>query len=72
MSLLGSPLVVDPFRNDRWDYVYSMKFGNKARSQFSYVTLFFKERTLTEIDVKAEPIPEKELLAPELVTRGRS
>ena len=20
--LLGTPLVVDPFRNDRWDYVY--------------------------------------------------
>jgi outer membrane protein assembly factor BamE len=72
VSVLGSPLVVDPFHDDRWDYVYSMKLGNKNVSQFSYVTLFFKDRVLTEIDVKAEPIPDDDLLAPELVTRGRS
>jgi len=23
--LLGTPLLVDPFRNDRWDYVYYVK-----------------------------------------------
>lgn len=72
MSVLGSPLVVDPFRNDRWDYIYSMKLGNKKKSQYSYVTLLFKERVLAEINVKADPIPESDLIAPELVTRGRS
>jgi len=72
MSVLGSPLVVDPFRNNRWDYVYSMKLGNKDVSQFTHVTLLFNDNVLKEINVSAEPIPEKELIAPELVTRGRS
>jgi outer membrane protein assembly factor BamE len=72
MSVLGSPLVVDPFHNDRWDYIYSMKLGNRNVSQYSHVSLFFKDNVLNEINVEAEPIPEKELIAPELVTRGRS
>lgn len=72
MSVLGSPLVVDPFHDDRWDYVYSMKLGNRNVSQYSHVTLIFKDKVLNEINVEADPIPEKELIAPELVTRGRS
>ena len=72
MTVLGSPLVVDPFHDNRWDYVYSMKLGNRNESQFSHVSLIFKENTLAEINVIADPIPEKELIAPELVTRGRS
>ena len=72
ISVLGSPLIVDPFRRNRWDYVYSMKLGNKNVSQYSHITLVFKDSILTDIEVKAEPLPEKELLAPELVTRGRS
>ncbi|MGD8592430.1 MAG: outer membrane protein assembly factor BamE [Gammaproteobacteria bacterium] len=72
MSVLGSPLVVDPFHDNRWDYVYSMKLGNRNVSQYSHVTLIFKDNVLNEINIEAPPIPEKELIAPELVTRGRS
>ena len=72
MSVLGSPLIVDPFHDDRWDYVYSMRLGNRNVSQFSHVTLIFKENVLSEINIEADPLPEDELIAPELVTRGRS
>jgi outer membrane protein assembly factor BamE len=71
-SVLGSPLVVDAFHKDRWDYVYSMKLGDSKEFQFSYVTLFFKKRLLNEIKVHAEPIAEKDLITPELISAGRS
>ena len=29
---LGSPLVVDPFRTDRWDYVYSFTRSRARKS----------------------------------------
>jgi outer membrane protein assembly factor BamE len=27
--ILGTPLVVDPFHKDRWDYVYRLERGGK-------------------------------------------
>lgn len=72
MSVMGSPMVIDPFHRDRWDYVYSMKLGDSGKSQYSYVTLFFKDRVLTNIDVHVEPLSDKELIVPALVSEGRS
>ena len=72
MSVMGSPMVIDPFHKDRWDYVYSMKLGDSGKSQYSYVTLLFKDRILTSVDVHAEPLPEKQLIVPALVSEGRS
>jgi len=36
-AILGTPLLVDPFRTDRWDYVFDIKRGNghKERRRFS-------------------------------------
>ena len=31
--LLGTPLLVDVFHQDRWDYIYSMQEGRDPRSQ---------------------------------------
>ena len=38
--LLGTPLVVDPFRTDRWDYVYVYYKAGKLAEQ-KHITLFF-------------------------------
>lgn len=47
--LLGTPLVVDPFRTDRWDYVYvNYKAGKLAEQR--RITLFFDGDTLTRIE----------------------
>jgi outer membrane protein assembly factor BamE len=53
---LGTPLVVDPFRNDRWDYVYHLEKGGKVVEQ-RRVTAIFEDGLLKglEGDVKAAP-----------------
>lgn len=60
--LLGTPLVVDPFRTDRWDYVYvNYKAGKLAEQK--RITLFFDGEVLARIegDVPAvepvQPVP---------------
>lgn len=47
--LLGTPLVVDPFRTDRWDYVYLHYKAGKLTEQ-RRITLFFEGDTLARIE----------------------
>lgn len=47
--LLGTPLVVDPFRTDRWDYVYLYHKAGRLTEQ-KRVTLFFEGDTLVRIE----------------------
>jgi outer membrane protein assembly factor BamE len=47
--LLGTPLVVDPFRTDRWDYVYVYYKAGKLAEQ-KRVSLFFDGDTLVRIE----------------------
>lgn len=37
---LGSPMLVDPFRTDRWDYVFLFKRGNGPTLQRSLIARF--------------------------------
>lgn len=57
--LLGTPLLVDPFRTDRWDYVYVYHKAGKLTEQ-KRVTLFFDGDTLVRIEgdapVAAQPV----------------
>lgn len=46
---LGTPLIVDPFRNDRWDYVYTLYKGGQLVEQRT-VTVVFKGEQLERID----------------------
>lgn len=47
--LLGTPLVVDPFRTDRWDYVYQYRKAGALTEQ-KRITLFFDGDTLARIE----------------------
>ncbi len=47
--LLGTPLLVDPFRTDRWDYVYVYYKAGKLAEQ-KRITLFFEGDTLARIE----------------------
>jgi outer membrane protein assembly factor BamE len=47
--LLGTPLLVDPFRNDRWDYVY-MNYKAGRLTEQRHLTLFFDGDTLARIE----------------------
>jgi outer membrane protein assembly factor BamE len=52
--LLGTPLVVDPFRTDRWDYVYTFYKAGKLADQ-KRITLFFDGETLKRIEGDVPP-----------------
>lgn len=61
LGVVGTPMVIDPFSSDRWDYVYSMKSGRSDGSQFSHVTLYFKQGILDNIVVHDKPLKEAEI-----------
>lgn len=47
--VLGSPLVVDMFRTDRWDYVYRFRPGS-GEAQQRVISLFFSGDVLERIE----------------------
>lgn len=57
--ILGTPLLTDPFNQDRWDYLYSLKRGNGDRIQ-RHISLLFEDDLLVRIegDIRGDPIPE--------------
>lgn len=58
--VLGSPLVVDMFRSDRWDYVYRFRPGS-GEAQQRVISLFFAGDVLDRIEgdvAAASAVPE--------------
>jgi outer membrane protein assembly factor BamE len=49
--LLGTPLLVDPFRKDRWDYVYNLYKADKLVKQ-QRVSLFFDGNVLARMETR--------------------
>jgi len=47
--LLGTPLVVDPFRNDRWDYVYLYYKAGQLTEQ-RRISILFEADKLKRVD----------------------
>lgn len=58
---LGTPLLVDPFRTDRWDYFYSYMKGGEVIEQRRLI-VFFKDDKLDRMEgdvIAAKPVAEK-------------
>lgn len=55
--LLGSPMIDDPFHQDRWDYVYYLKIGRKDATAKRWVSIEFENDVVSEIrdDQALEP-----------------
>lgn len=51
---LGTPLIVDPFRSDRWDYVYMMRKQGNLLEQRN-ITVVFKGDLLDRIEGDVVP-----------------
>ncbi len=49
LFVMGSPLIVDAFRQNRWDYVYLMREQGEL-SEHKRLTLFFEGDTLVNIE----------------------
>ena len=54
---LGTPLVVDPFRANRWDYVYRLEKDGKL-IETRRITAVFEEDKLKGIEGDVTPLPE--------------
>jgi outer membrane protein assembly factor BamE len=52
--VLGTPLVVDPFRNDRWDYVYVYQKAGVITEQ-RRLAVFFKDDKLERVEGDVVP-----------------
>lgn len=55
--VMGTPLVRDPFKQDRWDYIYSYQPGGGIRGQEG-VTMYFENDLLTHFTGDFKPSEE--------------
>jgi len=58
-SILGTPLITDPFHAKRWDYVYCLEQEGKQVDK-QRLTLYIEDEHLTKIDdsnMPAMPTP---------------
>ncbi len=55
--LLGTPMIDDPFHQDRWDYIYYLKIGRKDATAKRWVSVFFEEDRVSEIRKEQELDP---------------
>ena len=55
--LLGTPMIDDPFHEERWDYVYYLKVGREKATFKRWVSIYFDGDTVREIvdDQELEP-----------------
>lgn len=60
--VLGTPLLVDAFHQDRWDYVYTKEVGGGTDNK-THITLFFEDDILVRIDGDFRPEPKEDPLA---------
>jgi outer membrane protein assembly factor BamE len=57
-SILGTPLIIDPFHPKRWDYVYSLERGGNQIA-LQRLTLYFEDDRLKRIDDSGMPKENK-------------
>jgi outer membrane protein assembly factor BamE len=55
--VMGSPMLVDPFVANRWDYLYRLQSG-KGELKENRITLFFENERLSRIDLGRYQIPQ--------------
>ncbi len=47
--LLGTPMIDDPFHEERWDYVYYLKLGRDDAIFKRWVSIYFDDEKVSEI-----------------------
>jgi len=59
--IMGTPILIDVFHQDRWDYYFSMKKGGEAPVQ-ERISLYFKDNKLARIEGDFRPMPTTDTL----------
>lgn len=52
--LMGTPLLQDPFHQDRWDYVYVLRDGRGKILERRHVSLYFEGERLARVERGAQ------------------
>ncbi|MCP3669101.1 MAG: outer membrane protein assembly factor BamE [Gammaproteobacteria bacterium] len=60
--ILGTPLLVDAFHQDRWDYIYTRETGGGTDNK-EQISLFFEDDTLIKVEGDFRPKPKKDPLS---------
>lgn len=55
--LLGTPMIDDPFHNNRWDYVYYLRIGRENASFKRWISIYFEDEVVSRIDRDQELNP---------------
>ena len=55
--LLGTPVVADPFHNDRWDYVYYFRKGRSNTPERRWLIVWFEGDSVSKIEKDVPPQP---------------
>ncbi len=61
--LLGTPMVIDSFNPDRWDYVYRFQRGHERKIYKHHLVVWFEADKVTRIE-ELIPVPRKESTVP--------
>ena len=48
--LLGTPVAVDPFRTDRWDYMYYLRPGKSRKASQRWLIVWFDGDAVREVN----------------------
>jgi outer membrane protein assembly factor BamE len=48
--LIGTPMIADPFNDQRWDYVFFFKIGRTREEISSRLTIWFEDDRVARID----------------------
>ncbi len=59
--IMGTPVLIDPFHNERWEYIFSFQEGGGVRKQ-RHITLHFEDDKLTHVsgDIEVSNVPRDE------------
>jgi outer membrane protein assembly factor BamE len=60
--LLGTPMVMDAFDPDRWDYVYSLRRGHSRKVSKRHLVVWFEGDKVVRVE-EPIPVPRKDSVA---------
>lgn len=59
--IMGTPMLVDVFHQERWDYVHSLQLGGED-PEIQRISLFFEDKRLQRIEGDLRPRPPSEVV----------
>ena len=68
--IMGTPVLIDPFHNERWEYIFSFQKGGGIREQ-RHITLHFEDDKLSRVSGDIE-VSDRARIETEIVTESEA